>query len=59
MNDAMQMNPPVHGDPVGVAIIVVGTLLTLWAIVFAVRVSISPGELDPEHPKYLIFKGDR
>jgi len=32
MNDAMQMNPPVHGDPVGVAIIVVGTLLTLWAL---------------------------
>ncbi len=59
MNDAMRMTPPVHGDPVGLAIVIVGTLLTLWAIVFAVHVSVSPGERDPSHPKYLIFKDDR
>lgn len=59
MNDAMPMTPPAHGDPVGIAIVVVGTLLTLWAIAFAVCVSLSPGERDPGHPKYLIFKDDR
>ncbi|MBC5804342.1 MAG: hypothetical protein GIX03_15350 [Candidatus Eremiobacteraeota bacterium] len=53
------MNPPPHGDPLGMAIVIIGTALTLWVIAFAVRVSISPGEHDPRHPKYLIFKDDR
>jgi hypothetical protein len=59
MNDGMPMNPPPHGDPLGMAIVIIGTALTLWVIAFAVRVSISPGEHDPRHPKYLIFKDDR
>ncbi|MDQ2908152.1 MAG: hypothetical protein M3R44_02250 [Candidatus Eremiobacteraeota bacterium] len=58
MNDGM-MTPPVHGDPIGIAIVVVGTVLTLCAIAFALYVSISPGEHDPRHPKNLIFKDDR
>lgn len=58
MNDGM-MAPPAHGEPLGIAIVVVGTVLTLWTIAFALYVSISPGEHDPRHPKYLIFKDDR
>ena len=59
MNDSMSMTPPVHGDPVGMAIVVLGAVFTVWAIVFAVRASIAPGERDPNHPKFLIFKEDR
>lgn len=55
----MQMAPPPGGDPFGIAIVVVGSLVTLWTIVLAVRVSVRPGEADPEHPKYLILKDDR
>lgn len=59
MNGGMSMGPPSGGDPLGLAIIVVGTLVTLWVIAFAVRASVRPGETDPDHPKYLIFKDDR
>jgi hypothetical protein len=59
MNDGMSMGPPPQGDPFGLVVVVVGALATVWTIVFAVRASIWPGETDPEHPKYLIFKDDR
>jgi hypothetical protein len=59
MNDGMQMGPPAGGDPIGLAIIIVGVVVTLWTVVFAIRASVWPGESDPRHPKYLILKDDR
>jgi len=55
----MHMGPPPGGDPIGLLIVIVGVLVTLWTIVFAIRASVWPGETDPRHAKYLILKGDR
>jgi hypothetical protein len=55
----MQMAPPAGGDLLGIAIVVVGALVTLWTIVLAVRASVRPGETDPAHPKYRILEDDR
>lgn len=55
----MHMGPPAGGDPIGLVIVVVGVLVTLWIIVLAIRASIWPGETDPNHAKYLILKDDR
>ena len=54
----MHMGPPAGGDPIGLLVVIVGVIVTLWTIVFAIRVSIWPGETDPRHPKYLILRDD-
>lgn len=59
MTDGMQMGPPAGGDPIGFAIVVVGAIVTLWTILFAIYASVRPGESDPGHAKYLILKDDR
>ena len=58
MTDGMHMGPPAGGDPIGSLVVFVGVIVTLWTIVFAIRVSIWPGETDPRHPKYLILRDD-
>jgi hypothetical protein len=46
-------------DPLGIAIVVVGAIATVWVYYFAVRCIQSPGERDPDHPKYSILRDDR
>jgi len=46
-------------DPLGIAIVVAGAIVTLWAYYFAARRLQSPGETDPDHPKYSILRDDR
>ena len=57
MND-MHMTPP-GSDPIGYAIVIVGAIATLWTIVFSVRALVWPGEENPDHPKYSIFREGR
>lgn len=59
MTGGMQMGPPAGGDPIGWVIVIVGAIATLGTIVFAIYASVRPGEADPGHAKYLIFKDDR
>ena len=47
------------GDPLGVAVVIVGAIGTLWTFVLAFRMSIWPGETEPDHPKNVIFREDR
>ena len=46
-------------DPLGVAVIVLGAVLTAAAFVFAVRATFWPGETRSDHPKYAILREDR
>ncbi len=46
-------------DPFGIAIVVAGAIVTVWAYVFTARCLESPGETDPNHPKYSILAEDR
>jgi hypothetical protein len=46
-------------DPLGLAIVVLGTISTAWSFVLAFRMTLWPGEHDPDHPKYEIFREDR
>lgn len=50
---------PVGHDPLGWIIVIAGSLVTVWTIVYAIRAMISPGEAQPDHPKQLILKEDR
>jgi hypothetical protein len=59
LNDGMEMGPPAGGDAAGMAIVVVGGVLTLIAFVLAIRATMSPGERHEAHPKNLILKEDR
>jgi hypothetical protein len=46
-------------DPVGIAIVVAGAIVTLWAYIFTGRCLQSPGESNLDHPKYSILRDDR
>lgn len=46
-------------DPLGVAVIVLGAVMTAAAFVFAVRATLWPGETQSDHPKYAILREDR
>jgi hypothetical protein len=56
MND---MGPPVGGDLPGTIVVIVGSIVTLYAFVVAIRTTFRPGETEDTHPKTLIFKDDR
>jgi len=58
MNE-MQMGPPVGGDIPGTIVVIAGALVTLLAFVLAFRATFWPGETAQDHPKNLIFRGDR
>ena len=54
----MDMQP--HGDDVfGWIVIAVGTVVTLWTILAAIRWVVRPGEADLHHPKRIILRDDR
>lgn len=59
MNGMATNVEPFGADPIGWLIAVLGTVATLWVIVFAVRAMVSPAETAPDHPKQLILKDDR
>jgi hypothetical protein len=59
MNGMATNVEPFGADPIGWLIAVLGTVATLWVIVFAVRAMVSPAETGPDHPKQLILKDDR
>lgn len=46
-------------DPLGLAIVAVGTIGTLWTFVLAFRLTFWPGESNPDHPKNVILREDR
>jgi hypothetical protein len=46
-------------DPLGVAVVLLGTLGTVFAFVLAFRMTVWPGETDPNHPKHAILREDR
>lgn len=46
-------------DPIGLAVVVVGSIGTLWAFVLAFRMTLWPGETEPDHPKNVIMRQDR
>ena len=56
MSDMAPVDP--H-DYVGYAIVIAGTIVTVYSFIAAFVWSIRPGERDPEHPKNLIFREDR
>ena len=45
-------------DPLGIAVIVVGAIGTVWTFVLAFRWTLWPGETDPAHPKNVIMRDD-
>ena len=57
--NGMQMGPPMGGDPVGAAILILGALVTIASFVLAIKFTLWPGESDAGHPKYLILRDDR
>jgi hypothetical protein len=46
------------GDPIGMIIVIIGTIATVLAFVIAIRATFWPGETDPNHPKNIIFRED-
>ena len=46
-------------DPIGIAIVVVGAIATVWTFYLAVRMTIVPGEEQLDHPKLAILREDR
>ncbi len=46
-------------DPVGVAVVVLGALVTSVAFVLAFRWTFWPGETGADHPKRAILRDDR
>jgi len=47
------------GDPIGIAVVVLGALLTAAAFVLAFRWTLWPGEREADHPKRVILREDR
>lgn len=46
-------------DPLGIAVVAAGTIGTIFTFVLAFRMTIWPGETDPDHPKHTILREDR
>ena len=44
---------------IGWAVIVAGSIATIWAITIALYWTIRPGETDADHPKRMILRSDR
>lgn len=44
---------------IGWAIVLAGTVATLWSVAAAIYWTVRPGETDPRHPKYSILRNDR
>lgn len=44
---------------IGAAIVIIGTLATIWTICAAIYWTVRPGETDPGHPKRIILRHDR
>lgn len=56
----MNMDHSIHaGDPLGLAVVVIGAIGTVWTFVLAFRMTLWPGETNPDHPKTLILRDDR
>jgi hypothetical protein len=47
------------GDPLGVLVVALGAIATAATFVLAFRMTVRPGEDDPEHPKRSILREDR
>ena len=45
-------------DLIGTAIVVIGFVVTAWVFVLAFKMSIWPGEKNPDHPKHAILRED-
>jgi len=54
----MLAQPHTH-DVFGWFVVAIGAIVTLATIAMAVYWTVRPGEQDPRHPKYLIFKDGR
>lgn len=46
-------------DLFGIAIVIAGTIATVWTFYLAIRMTIVPGEEQLDHPKYAILREDR
>jgi hypothetical protein len=46
-------------DPLGVIIVLAGTIGTAWTFLLAARFTLWPGEDEPDHPKRGILRDDR
>jgi hypothetical protein len=46
-------------DPLGVAVVIIGMVLTGLAFVLAIRWTIVPGETEADHPKRIVLREDR
>jgi hypothetical protein len=46
-------------DPIGMAIVIGGTIATVWTFYLGVRMTIVPGEEQLDHPKHAILREDR
>lgn len=57
--NGMHMGPPAGGDPLGVAMLIVGALITIASFALAIKFTLWPGESDASHPKYSILRDDR
>jgi hypothetical protein len=59
MSDAMQMGLPAGNDPLGTAVVAIGSIVTLLAFALALRWTLWPGESSLDHPKRSILRDDR
>jgi hypothetical protein len=57
--NGMAMSAPAGGDPLGIAMLVVGVLVTIVSFALAIKFTFRPGETSAAHPKYLILRNDR
>ena len=57
--NGMAMSPPAGGDPVGMAIAIVGAIVLVASFALGIYFSIRPGSRRPDHPMYAILRDDR
>ena len=57
--NGMQMGAPAGGDAIGVAMLILGALVTIGSFALAIKFTLWPGETEADHPKYLILRDDR
>lgn len=57
--NGMAMSPPPGGDPVGMAIAIVGAIVLIASFALGIYFSIQPGHRHAKHPMYTILRDDR
>jgi hypothetical protein len=57
--NGMQMSPPAGGDPLGLAITIVGSIILVASFALGIYHTVRPSKHEPDHPMYTILRDDR